>query len=82
MCLATCGTLTLQQSINPGQMGSIMRHVTTMQSPMNPSYVTTRQWPVPSVHQLRTDPTLENFAAHQAYLGEVAVRKEYSKIMV
>ena len=56
----------------PGPMGSFTRHVTTMLSPTNPSYVTTRQWPVPSVTQLRTDPTFENkFAAHQAYLDKL-----------
>ena len=69
-------------SINPGPMGSLMRHVTTMLSPTNPSYVTTRQWPVPSINQLRTDPTLENIAAHQAYLEKLQFEQNSrSKVM-
>ena len=62
-------------STNPGPMGSFMRHVTTMLSPTNPSYVTTRQWPVPSITQLRTDPTFENIAAHQAYLEKLQFKQ-------
>ena len=55
-------------STNPGPTGSFMRHVTAMKSPTNPTYVTTRQWPVPDVMHLRTEANFQNIAAHQAYL--------------
>ena len=58
-----------------------MRHVTATLSPTNPSYVTTRQWPVPSINQLRTEAILENIAAHQAYLEKLQFESEHSKVM-
>ena len=55
----------------PGPMGSFTRHVTTMYSPNNPSYVTTAKRPVHHIMELRADPSLENIAAHQAYLEKL-----------
>ena len=58
-----------------GPMASCFLHrVTSMQSPTNPSYgcyAATGQFPVPDVQFLRTEPTLDNVAAHQAYLEKL-----------
>ena len=48
-----------------------MRHVTTMNSPTVPNYVTTARYPVEHITQLRTDPTFENIVAHQSYLEKL-----------
>ena len=67
--LVTCGTLTFQQPL-PFQVqwvGSLTRHMTTVYSPTNPSYLTTRQWPINDITQLRTDPTFENIAVKSTW---------------
>ena len=52
----------------PSPLGSSMRHMTTMHSPSNPSYVTTNaEFPIEHITQLRTDPTFENVMAHQSF---------------
>ena len=48
-----------------------MRHVTTMKSPNNPTYVTNCQWPVSDIEHLRTEANVVNIAAHQAYLEKL-----------
>ena len=55
----------------PGPMASFLRHVTSMQSPTNPSYAATGRLPVTDVQCLRTEATLENNAHHQAYLEKL-----------
>ena len=66
----------------PGPMGSFMRHVTTMISPNNPSYVTTARWPVDHITQLRTDPTFDHIAAHQAYWEKLQLEQNSLRILV
>ena len=56
-------------------MGSFLRHVTSMQSPNNPTLLDTRIYPVLDV-EIFEEATLENVAAHlvsPALRGEVAV---------
>ena len=52
-------------------MASFLRHVTSMQSPTNPSYAATGRCPVPDVQFFRTEATLDNIAAHQTYLEKL-----------
>ena len=52
----------------PGPMASFLRHVTSMQSPNNPTYVDTRIYPVFDVRELRREATLKTVAAGQRYL--------------
>ena len=52
-------------------MASFLRHVTSMQSPNNPSYVDTRIRPVPDIRDLRREANLENVAARQRYLEKL-----------
>ena len=72
MSLATCGIFDIEARARiPGPMASFLRHVISMQSPNNPAYVDTHKWPVTDVRYLRTEATLENTAAHQAYLEKL-----------
>ena len=64
MFQATCGTSTLQTDPRSP-------HVTSMQSPTNPSYAATGGHLVKDVQYLRTEPTLDNIAAHQACLEKL-----------
>ena len=59
------------RSRKPGPMASFLRHVNSMQSPNNPTYVDTRMYPVMDVLDLRREMTLENVAAHQRYLEKL-----------
>ena len=52
-------------------MASFLCHVTSMQSPQNPSYADTGILPVNDVRDLRTEARFENVAAHQRYLEKL-----------
>ena len=60
-----------QKNRKPRPMLSFLRHVTSMKSPNNPSYVANHKWPVTDLQYLRIEATFENIAAHQAYLEKL-----------
>ena len=53
------------------QMASFLRHVSTMESPDNPSYLSSGPQPVDDVRDLRREATLENLADLQRYLEKL-----------
>ena len=55
----------------PSPIASFLRHVASMHSPSNPSYVGTRIHPAADVRGLRREASLENIAAHQRYLEKL-----------
>ena len=52
-------------------MASFLRHVTTMQSPENPSYLNNGPPPANDIRELRREASLENLAALQRYLEKL-----------
>ena len=54
-----------------GPMASFLRHVSTMESPDNPSCLNNDPQPVDHIGDLRREATLENLAEHQRYLEKL-----------
>ena len=55
----------------PGPMASFLHHMTSTQSPNNPSYVDARIHLVTDIRYLRREANLEHIAAHQRYLEKL-----------
>ena len=55
-----------------GPVGSFIRHTTSMAIPNFPRYARTGQWPVRSLRDLNTFPSIENAMAHQRYFEQLS----------
>ena len=61
----------MERAHNPEPMESFLRHVSTMESPNNPSYLYDGPQPVDDTRDLRREASLENLAELQRYLEKL-----------